>query len=452
MLVAGTLAPIYLSYTVPWLDEKFLGRPIDWKKMRKLHVANAKKFYAMATRMGGAMIKVGQIISTRADIMPREWVVGLSGLQDSVNPAPWSAIEPRLREELGDDPDRVFKEIDHESVAAASFGQVHRATTHDGQKIALKIKHADIDWKLDIDMKTLRIAVPLFNIFIPKIKLKAIYQEVGEALTRELNYEREAEHTRIIGKNLTGVPYVHVPKVLDDYTTGSVICTTWFDGEKVSKRKQIMAAGLDLHELINIIIYAYTRMIFADGVFQSDPHPGNLLYNVDEDGDPILCILDFGQVKMLPPDFQSALMMSAMAFMGRDVRGFEKSLVDLGLVSAKDAERARPLLEKFFDEYFELSPADLQKLDLRQVGEDVKALIDDIDGIHIPTDLVLYGRTFSLLAGVVTQLDRNVNGLMLARPMIMQALTNPAKLTMPGYEARAEAKNAKTPAPVSASV
>src|SRR5690606_25350362 len=189
-----------------------------------------------------------------------------------------------------------------ESVNAASFGQVHRARLKDGRDVALKVKYPDIDLKLSIDLANVRRAIPFFNIFVPKVKLSVIYDEVRRAFETELDYRQEAEYTRMIGKNLAGFPGVTIPEVVDEYTTGSVICTTFFEGYKVTDREALEREGADVHEIMKRIIAAYTHMIFVDGVFQSDPHPGNILFRVD-DGALRICILDFGQVKVFPEEF-----------------------------------------------------------------------------------------------------------------------------------------------------
>lgn len=423
-LMMGTFVPLYMGYLWLWIRHSKLGWKVPAEKWRQTHVKNARRFYRLAVRMKGGLIKVGQIISTRVDIMPREWIDGLEGLQDRVDPLPWKRIDKHLTKELGAPPDEVFDEIGHEAVAAASFGQVHRATTREGTDVALKVKYADIDMKLSCDLFVFKCAVPLFNIFVPKVDLKVIHREVAQALVTELDYRQEAEHTRMIGENLKAVPGIVVPEVIEEYTTESVICTTYFEGIKITNTEARRAAGLEEKAIIQKIIEAYAHMFFIDGVFQSDPHPGNLFVRQGEEGLEI-CILDFGQVKVLPKDFQRKLIMASIAFMGRDIDNFSKAIVDMDVLSAKDVETAKPLLTEFFEELYELSPAELKELDPEAMKEKIMAVVDRIDGVTIPQDIVLYGRAFGLLAGVIAALDPEVNGIIVAKPMIMQALMRP---------------------------
>lgn len=437
-LILWTVVPIYFSYFWLWAKKKWFGKSTPSEKWSRIHTRNAKRFYKLAVRMRGGLIKVGQIISTRVDIVPKEWTTELSALQDKVDPTPWKVIQKRLTKELGTPPDELFEHIDHEAVAAASFGQVHRARTKEGEDVALKIQYQDVGMKLACDLFVLNCAIPFFNIFVPKIRLRDIYDEIQRALETELDYRQEAEYTRIIRKNMQGIPHVVVPEVVEKYTTEFVICTTYFEGFKATDVEQIRSEGFEVLDVIQKIIRAYASMFFIDGVFQSDPHPGNLLLHRGDDGQAELCILDFGQVKILPPLFKRKLIESSVAFMGRDVDNFAKSIVAMGVLSEKDVEVAKPILKEFFEELYEMSPNELKQLDPVVVKEKIEGVIKKIDNVTIPTDIVLYGRAFGLLAGVIAALDPDVNGIIVAKPMIMEALMRPenfAPLSEPEPEA-----------------
>lgn len=422
--IMATLGPVYLSYLWLWVRARYLRRPASRATWSAVHLRNAERFYRLAVRMRGGLIKVGQMISTRVDVAPIEWTRTLSKLQDKVDPTPWSAIERRLTAELGGPPDEVFASIEHDARNAASFGQVHRARTKDGAEVALKVKYAEVERQLAIDLALIRLAVPLFNVFVPKVRLFVIAEEMGRALAAELDYEQEARFTQRIHENLRDLSGVVVPSVVFAHTTRNVICTTWFEGHKITDAAKLAELGADVHELIRKIIHAFTHMVFVDGLFQSDPHPGNLLFRMN-DGKPELCVLDFGQVKELPRDFQEKMLRTSMAYMVRDVDGFSRGVVELGVLSERDVRLARPILEEFFARYFEMSPAEAKTLDFKAIRDDVKAIVERIEGVTIPQDIILYGRMFSLLAGVITALDDRVNGLVLAKPVIMECLLRP---------------------------
>ncbi|MEW6776421.1 MAG: AarF/UbiB family protein [Bdellovibrionota bacterium] len=420
-LMVTTLVPIYAQYLWMWGSEKYLRRRIPRERWNEVHLANAEKFFLMAVKLKGALIKVGQLISARVDIMPRAWTKTLSKLQDQVIPSPWHMIDKHLTKEYGRPPDEVFEKIDHEAVAAASFGQVHKALTKEGDTVALKIRYPDIKLKLDIDMMFFRVATTLFNIFVPKIGLKTIYQEISKALRTELNYRQEADYTRIIGKNMQGFPQLIIPRVLDKYTTDSVICTEYFEGFKITNFEKMESLGIKRRDVLEIVLNAWTKMIYEDGVFQSDPHPGNLFFRL-KDGKPEVCVVDFGQCKIMPKEFHEKLMQAVFGFMSRDVDKFLPTIVNLGVMKTEDTIHARPILKDFFEKYFELSPSQARSLDFDKIRDDVQQAVSKINGIYIPNDIILYGRTFSLLSGLATQIDKTANMFMLAKPFMVATI------------------------------
>lgn len=421
-IIAGTLFPMYLHYVFLWYRRKWFGIRTRRAKWREIHRHYARKFYNMAIRLKGGMIKVGQLISARVDVMPRAWIEELSLLQDKVPPTPWPYIEKTLRRELGGNPDEIFDWIDHEALAAASFGQVHRARTREDEDVVLKIQHPDIEFKLKVDLWMLRTAVKLFNIFIPRTDLSVIGREMSQALSTELSYEQEAAYCEAIGTNFEGYAGgIKIPRVIRKYTTRHVICLEYFDGYKITNFEKMKELGLDRREMLTIILNGWTKMMYEHGIFQSDPHPGNLLFN-RIDGKPVVCVLDFGQVKILPPEFHQKLLQAVFAFLSRDVDKFLPALKNLGVLGDADLEVVRPILADFFNHYFHLSPQEAKELDFRKIRDDVVGTIEKIERITIPNDIILYGRTFSLLSGLATQIDKTANMFLIAKPFIMQTL------------------------------
>ncbi len=422
VLIGLVLFPMWLAYVVPWVRARRFGATIPEAVWKRKHERHAARFYWLATRMRGGLIKVGQILSTRVDLMPPEWTARLAGLQDRVTPAPWSTIERQLRASYaGRSLDELFARLEHDAHAAASFGQVHRATLADGTEVALKIKYADIETKLAIDMVLFRIAVRLFNVFLPRIRLAPIYEEVRRALTTELDYEQEARFTRIIHANFEGHEGVVIPRVIDELTTRDVICTTWFSGTKITDPSILESGEIDRAALLERLLSTWIQMMYVDGVFQSDPHPGNLLVRV-QDGEPILCVVDFGQVKILPRAFHQKLVSSVMAFAMGNVDMFLGSLVELGLFPESERARMEPIVSALMERLRGRRPMAGQELDFAKLRDEVKSALDEMEGVAIPQELVLYGRTFALLAGVARSVAPGVNALAIARPLLTQAL------------------------------
>jgi len=325
-----------------------------------------------------------------------------------------------IRAYEGRRPQSLFASFDEHATAAASFGQVHRAMTVDGEKVALKIRYPDAELKLATDFAVLGLMLPLFNLFVPQVRLRPIFDEVKRALTLELDYEQEARFTETIHANMAEVENVFVPRVIRELTRREVICTTWFDGVKITDPAFLADPKLDREALLDRIIEVWVKQMYIDGVFQSDPHPGNLLARLTDHG-PEICIVDFGQVKIMSKAFHEKVLKSVMAFMTRDQAGFARSLVDVGLVSEADLPRVEPLLTKVFEKYDAVSQGELV-LDFGWLRKEVMGAITSLRGIVVPQELVLYGRTFVLLGGLVRAIDPNADVLELARPHFLRAM------------------------------
>jgi predicted unusual protein kinase regulating ubiquinone biosynthesis (AarF/ABC1/UbiB family) len=242
-------------------------------------------------------------------------------------------------------------------------------------------------------------------------------------LVAELDYEREARFTTRIRRNLSALPRIFVPEVIDELCTVDVIATEMFVGHRIDDTAKMRELAVEPREVLDIIISAWVKMMYEDGVFQSDPHPGNMLFRVTKEGLQV-CILDFGQVKELPDTFRSTLIDAVLRFMARDARGFEACLVNLGMLRKQDAEAAGPFLVDFFDNYFHLSPEQARALDFDALRKQAEALLHRIEGVTIPNDVVLHARTISLLAGLSTALDESRNLFVAAQPHVMRAMLN----------------------------
>jgi ubiquinone biosynthesis protein len=420
-LVFGTLFPMWLAYVVPVVRTLRFGATIPAERWDRLHERWAERFRWLAIEMRGGLIKVGQVLSTRVDLLPPKWIEVLSTLQDQVEPCAWREIEPHvIRAYEGRRPQSLFASFDEHATAAASFGQVHRATTVDGQKVALKIRYPDAELKLATDFGVLGLMLPLFNLFVPQVRLRPIFEEVRRALTLELDYEQEARFTETVHANLAEVENVFVPRVIRELTRRDVICTTWFEGVKITDGSFLSDPKLDREALLDRVIEAWVKMMYVDGVFQSDPHPGNVLARLTDLG-PEICIVDFGQVKIMTKAFHEKLLKGVMAFMTRDQGAFARSLVDVGLFGEADLPRVEPLLTKVFEKYDAVSKGEVV-IDFGWLRQEVLSSITSLRGIVVPQELVLYGRTFVLLGGLVRAIDPTADVLDLARPHFLRAM------------------------------
>lgn len=418
-LVVARIVSSYLWVIFRW---KILELPIDRKRLGALHRRNARLYREAAVRLKGGMIKVGQFISARVDIMPPEFVEELSLLQDQVEPDPYEVVAPVIRRELGKDPDEVFAEFEREAVAAASFGQVHRALTRDGRRVAVKIQHQLIHVTLEIDLFIFRAMVLLLaRLLATKLDLTQVYDEVATALRNELRYDKEAEYCEIVRRNFEEDPRVVIPRVLPEHSTRRVLTLEYVDGYKITDVERMRELGVEPGEVLALVIGAYCKQIYVDGFFQSDPHPGNLFFMEG----PRIGIVDFGQSKWIPREVHESLRRGAFAAICRDTQGLLDALIDLGLVKAHDRRHFEEILVRLAERIPTGSPAEINRLDYLEVRDWVWSLLSKIEVLQVPNDLVLYGRTLSLLHGLATRLDPNINVFAVAQPYFLKFLLTP---------------------------
>ena len=415
-LVASRIVASYLWVIFRW---KVLELPIDMGKLSRIHRKNARLYREAAVRLKGGMIKVGQFISARVDIMPPEFVEELSRLQDQVQPSPYAVIAASIRRELGAAPEELFERFDREALAAASLGQVHRARTKDGREVAVKIQHPLVDLTLRIDLFIFRQMVALLARLIgSKLDLTQIYDEVATALRNELLYKKEAQYCEVVRRNFASEPRVEIPEVLPELSGARVLTLSFVEGYKISDVEKMHALGVSPSEVLELVIGAYCKMIYVDGFFQSDPHPGNLFFMPG----PRIGIVDFGQSKHIPRRVHDGLRRGAFAAVTHDHEGLVDALIELGLIKTRDRHLFLDVIDKVSIRIPTGSPDEVNKLDFEEVREWVVSLLAKIEGVRVPNDLVLYGRTISLLHGLATRLDPNINVFRVAAPYLMQFL------------------------------
>ena len=269
---------------------KYLG--VDFN--RSEHAA------ALTTALGnlkGPLLKVAQLLATIPEALPPEYVAELRKLQSSAPPMGWPFVRRRMAAELGPDWEKKFRVFEHESAAAASLGQVHRAVLHDGRRVACKLQYPDMASAIDADLRQLKMVFGLFEKVDRSISTGGIYQELAERLYEELDYGLEARHCGLYGHMLRGQPGVRVPEIVDDLSSDRLLVGTWLDGKPVlsltgASRARRNKIALNMFQAWYVPLYKY-------GVIHGDPHPGN--YTVDDDDD--INLLDFGCVRVFPPRF-----------------------------------------------------------------------------------------------------------------------------------------------------
>jgi ubiquinone biosynthesis protein len=413
----------YLSFSA---RAQLFGRPWRDAHIGDIHARNARRVYFTLLRLQGLFIKVGQLLSIMANFLPREFLSELEALQDQVPPRPYAEIADRLEKELGPNMHRV-RSLDREPMASASLGQVHAARLVDGRRVAVKVQHRDIDRIVRLDLATIRRILGIVQWFVPLQGLDAYYHQVKELLSQELDFALEADNIERIAKNFTADGRVVFPEPVRELCTRRVLTTTYVEGVKVSDLARLRALGVDKKDLAERLVRVYCQMIFIDGIYHADPHPGNVL--VRDDG--AIVLLDFGAVAELSPHMREGIPEFLEGVLRRDTDRLVKSLRKMGFISrTSDDAVSEKIIEYFhrrFQEEVRLDSFNLKDiridpqrglenlLDLRRMNIGLRELSG---AFHIPKDWVLLERTLLLLYGCCSLLDPDLNPVAIIQPYL----------------------------------
>jgi ubiquinone biosynthesis protein len=257
--------------------------------------------------LGPTFVKLGQVLSTRPDLLPPAYVEALTRLQDNVQPLPFIDVQRIVEQELGARLSKAFSRFEEAPVAAASLGQVHRAALRDGRIVAVKVQRPDVAEQIDTDLTALDEIAHFLDKHTDagrRLDLVGMVAEFREAITAEMDYTREAGHLRLIGANLSEFEAIVVPQPVDGYTSTRVLTMDFVSGTKVTAISPLVRLDIGGDALAETLVRAYLKQIVVDGIFHADPHPGNVL--VTDTGQ--LALVDLGMVGRVTPDMQTRLL------------------------------------------------------------------------------------------------------------------------------------------------
>jgi len=401
----------------------------------------ARGFRGVAAQMGGVLIKLGQFLSARADILPARITDELAGLQDEVPPAPLPYVLAIIGEELGATPAELFATFVPTPVAAASLGQVFFGQLHDGREVAIKVQRPRIDEIVGIDLRAVEWAVRVIRNYGPikrRADLLALFEEFKRVLIEELDYIQEARNALIIRANFADVPGVYIPEPYPDISSRRVLIMERISGIKISDIAGLDRAGVDRSEMAHRFYAAYLKQWFLDGVFHADPHPGNLFVRVDgttplrtngvvPSAPCTLIFIDFGMVGRLGPRAMAALRESTVAVATNDPERFVMALDTLGVI-LPGADR-RPIIQAaniLFRHTYDRSISELTNIDVEGVFGEVEHLVRDMP-FQMPQDLIYLGRAVSMVSGMTTTLDPHINLFETLRPFAQQLVARESR-------------------------
>ena len=383
--------------------EDILGEELD--EATSGDVASAEDFAHHLERLGPTFIKLGQLLSTRADLLPDPYLQALARLQDDLPPVPFAEIEAVVRAELGVRLSKAFLEFDHTPVAAASLAQVHRAVLRDGRVVAVKVQRPGVRLQVADDLEVLEAVADLIERYsesAARYDVRLLVEEFRKSLLRELDYRIEAENLTVLGTNLTRFPRLVVPQPVSDYTTSRVLTMDYVTGTKITDLSPIVLLEFDAADLADVLFEAYLHQVLADGFFHADPHPGNLLVT----GDGHLALIDLGMVARITPRMQDQLLQLLLTV--SEGRGDEAADYAIRLGEPRPDFRREDFSRRVRD-----LVADYQEVSLRdlQVGRLVMQVtrVAAENGLRLPVELMMLGKTFLNLDEIARRLDPEFN-------------------------------------------
>ncbi|MDH7497068.1 MAG: AarF/ABC1/UbiB kinase family protein, partial [Syntrophomonadaceae bacterium] len=360
---------------------------------------------AALMELGPAFVKVGQMLSTRADLFPVEFIEELERLQDKVNPFPYPQVVEQLTRELGP-PDQVFASFDPQPLAAASLGQVHRATLRSGEAVIVKVQRPGIQEQVENDleiMESLAAMVEHRSPWARQVGLAALTAEYGRMLRRELDYDREAKNTERCYRNFAGDARVVIPRLYGQYSTPRVITEEYIEGVKLSDIRELDARGWDRSRISRLGTEAFLTQILVHGFFQADPHQGNMLA-VAEDR---IAFIDFGQMGSITGRRLEVLGGLLVSVTRQDIDGVIAAFQDLGIIPEGPVN-----VESLQDDIADL----VERVYSREIGDiDMNRLrVDLMDlsfryRLQLPPYLMAIFKALVTVEGVGKKLDPGFN-------------------------------------------
>lgn len=365
----------------------------------------AEALAADLERLGPTFIKLGQLLSTRPDILPEPYLHALQRLQDRVEPFPFADVEDAFQGEIGVRLSKAFSEIDHEPLAAASLAQVHRAVMRDGRTVAVKVQRPGIRRQVAEDLEALGDIAEFLDQHAEqarRLQFRLVFEEFRHALMRELDYRNEARNLENVGANLAGFERILVPQPVADFSSSRVLTMEFIQGRNITRLGPLARLELKGAELAEELFRAYLKQIIVDGLFHADPHPGNVLLT----GDDRLALIDLGMVARIAPRTRDNLLQLLMAV----ADGRTDDAVSLGI---KIGERSDDFDEAGFSRQVTLLVGEQHDLAVGQIEVGRVMLqvtrISGRCGLRLPVELALLGKTLLNLDQVAWLLDPDFN-------------------------------------------
>jgi predicted unusual protein kinase regulating ubiquinone biosynthesis (AarF/ABC1/UbiB family) len=379
----------------------------------------AERYRDLAIELGGVLIKLGQFLSTRVDVLPGEITHVLAELQDEVPAAPFDGIIAEIESDLGRDVDQIFDAVSPEPLGAASLAQVHAARLPDGRTVVVKVLRPGIEVLVETDLAALGFAVRWLRFWKPiqrRVNLPRLIREFTRTTRRELDMEVEGKSAELFAHNFAGDPYVRVPEIFWAQSGGRTLTMEDVGFIKMSDLPALEAAGVSRSELASKVYQVYMEQIFVHNFVHADPHPGNVfVHPLDDDGEWAgegrafeLVFVDFGMMAEVPEKLREALREFVIGFATRDPERIVQAYVDAGvLLPGADLRRVEEIHRDVLDRLWGVRMGEMREVALGEASYFLREYWDLVADMpfQVATDLLFVGRAFGLLSGLATSLD-----------------------------------------------
>lgn len=378
----------------------------------------AEAFAKALKELGPTYVKFGQLLSTRPDIVPREYIDALEQLQDAVEPFSYAEVEKTIEEELGVRISKAFQSFDSTPLAAASLGQAHKAVLRDGREVVVKVQRPNVREQVKHDLEVFaEIAgtIEEHSDVGRKMNLVATLEQVRLTMTNELNYLQEARNTDMLRKNLEQFPQIYIPAVIHDFSSSRVLTTELILGRKVSKLTPLMIIDRDYAELAAVLTRAYLKQICVDGFWHSDPHPGNVFVVEDQ-----IVLLDFGMVSRISTELQDEIIKLLLAISSNNGVEVAESCVRMSEIEERfDITKFHREISSLVAQFHDVDP---QAVNTGQVLFQIIALANNNE-LKVPAEMAMLAKTLLNLDAITKKLDPDYNPQKVIREYAQELMT-----------------------------
>ncbi|MDO9535541.1 MAG: AarF/ABC1/UbiB kinase family protein, partial [Bacillota bacterium] len=399
---------------------RHLPHRVDHAEKDKIVISKAVRFRMVLEELGPTFIKFGQLLSTRADLLPPDYIKELQRLQDHVPSISFLKVKEIIERELKYPLDLLFDSIDETPLAAASIGQVHLATLPGGDKVVVKVQRPNIIKTIDLDLAIMDEIAFLIDRYtsIGKVyKFRNIVKEFNHIIHLELNFHQEGRNAERFKKNFEKESTVYIPEIYWSYSTQKILTLEYVDGIMLNNKDSLGKNSLSKRKIVENLSRAFLKQFFLDGIFHGDPHPGNIGVLPGE----VIYFLDFGITGYLNEEQQQIFGKLMLGFLSKDLDEVMNGILNLGVISEEtDQKELRWELERLQEKYFEVP---LREINFGQVLYKLME-ISFKQRIRLPADFTLLAKTFLTLEGLISDIEPNFSIAELIKPFGKELLRN----------------------------